>query len=239
MDAATLQSKTEPYTSPPIRILVVAYDERSRGLLAEAVLKLGAEVISCASFVEAETAALTRLCSGILVDLVAMVKSPPTEKPIAHTLTNIYPTLRAKIMGPMLVPMAMAGDKSQDKSLAAFVNNTCSNFHARTLRHHRRKPVCRPAMMDDLCGFTTDVSWGGAFIVVMEPQLRFQVGDQVDVVFPDLGVEIPVRVARVSSWGGRRPPGIGVVFLELTNALEAALLGLLGTDKHTDRDRLA
>ena len=101
-------------TLPDHPVLVVAYDDKSRAALAASLGLFGVPAISCATFVAAESYALTGSCQGILVDLATMIKAKDEEKAVAYTLTGIYPALRVKTMGSMLIPMIMAGDAKQD-----------------------------------------------------------------------------------------------------------------------------
>jgi len=221
-------------------VLVVAYDDKSRAAIAASAQSLGVSVFGCASFCEAQEAALSGAFRGILVDLATMVKAKDEEKVIAHTLTGIYPPLRVKSMGSMLIPMIMAGDAKQDKSLSDFFTKTCAVFTARTLRSHRRKELCVPTSIGTRHGFTLNISRSGVFIVDMEPE-RFSVGQEITVRFlvaPDHEFTAELTVVRLQSWGERRPPGMGMQFKRVDQELEHNLFTLIKTDKEKDRDRL-
>jgi hypothetical protein len=114
-------------------ILVVSYDDKSRVVLTASPVAFGMQALPCASFGEAEKYALSERCSGLLVELSTMVKAQGEEKAISQTLSGLYPTLRVKTMGPMIVPMAMGGDAKQDKSLKSFFSKSCAEFTPRSL----------------------------------------------------------------------------------------------------------
>jgi len=137
----------------------------------------------------------------------------------------------------MLIPMAMAGDAKQDKSLNDFITRTCAEFTPRPLRSSRRKNICLPTYIGDSRGFTLNISWSGVFIADMDPE-RFSVGEEISVAFSDFGLEVKVVVARIQEWGYHRPPGIGVAFGQMGEELESKLFHLLRSDKTKDRDRL-
>lgn len=137
----------------------------------------------------------------------------------------------------MLVPMAMAGDAKQDKSLNDFITKTCAGFSPRRLRSSKRKDICIPTYIGAVRGFTLNISWSGVFIADMNPE-RFSVGEEITVALPDFGLVVEVTVARIQSWGQHRPPGIGAEFKQMGQELESNLFALLKIDKDKDRDRL-
>jgi hypothetical protein len=222
-------------------VLVIAYDENSRATIVAGASRSGVYAIACASFVEAQAHALSGRCRGILVDLVTMIKAKDAEKVIAHTLSGLYPTLRVKSMGSMLIPMIMAGDAKQDKSLNDFFAKTCASFTPRKLRSAKRKEICIPTCIGTERGFTLNFSWSGVFIVDVNPE-RFAVGQQVSVRFlasPDSDFSAELTVVRLQPWGERHTPGIGMQFNLVDQGLEANLFNLLRSDKDNDPDRLS
>jgi hypothetical protein len=223
-------------TNPDYPVLVIAYDDKSREILSANIKPFGVATVPCALFCEAENHALSGCCKGILVDLATMIKSKSEEKIVAYTLTNIYPTLRVKTLDSMLIPMAMAGDAKQDKSLSDFFTKTCAGFTPRRLRSNKRKDICVPVFIGAERAFTLNFSWSGVFIADMNPE-RFSIGKILTLTFPDFGLDIEVIVARLQNWGHHRPPGIGVQFKSVENNLESHLFALLKSDKTKDRDR--
>lgn len=218
-------------------VLVIAYDEKSRAAMVSSLESFGVSGVACSTFAEAEQCALSRLYKGLLVDLATMIKAKAEERAIANAMTRIYPTLRVKTMGSMLIPMAMAGDAKQDKSLNDFLVKTCAGFTARTLRQNRRRDICLPTYIKENRGFTLNFSWNGIFIADMHPE-RFSIGEVIVVAFPNLEQEVDLLVARIQKWGERRPPGIGVKFRQMPKELEDFLSTLLKSNKDKDRDRL-
>lgn len=222
-------------------VLVVANDERARATIAASSLPFGVPAVQCANFSEAQDRALAACHRGILVDLVTMIKAKDLEKIIAHTLTSIFPTMRVKAMGPMLIPMIMSGDAQQDKSLKDFFTKTCAEFEPRRLRCHKRKELCLPTLIAARRGFSIDLSWSGAFIADVEPE-RFTIGQELTLTIrcePGADLVLQASVVRMQSWGGRRPPGIGVQFKELDQETEGRMCALLHSKKDSDRDRMA
>lgn len=220
-------------------VLAVAYDDQSRAALAASTAAYGIRGFSCASFREAEEHALEVRFSGVLVDLVTMVKAKDEEKLIAHTLTELYPTLRVKSMGTLLIPMIMPGNAQQDKSLRDFFSKTCTNFTARTLRRSRRRDICLPVLIGSERSATLNLSWDGAFIVSMAPE-RYSVGERlaITLMVEGRGLNLDLTVKRLQPWGERRLPGMGVAFEHVPAELEETLLALLRVEKSEDRDRL-
>lgn len=217
-------------------VLVIAYDERILAVLTKSLAPFAPRVEPCASFCAAESIALEFACQGVLVDLTAMVKAKSEEKIVAYTLASFFPTLRVRAMGPMIVPMTLAGEARQEKSLSDFIAKTCAGFAPRRLRSHKRRAICLPTFLGDHRGFTLNISWAGAFLADMNPE-RFCLGDRLVLSLPDFGLEIEVAVARIQLWGEHRPPGIGVEFVAATPEFEESLCGLLQCSKDSDHDR--
>jgi hypothetical protein len=218
-------------------VLVVAYDDKARAALAACLGTFAVTAILCTSFGEAENYAQSHRCRGVLVDLIAAMMAKDEERMSAHTLTALYPALRVKMIGSMLIPMIMAGDPPQEKSLRDFLTRTCAQFTPRRLRSGKREIICVPTLIGAELGFTVNMSWNGAFIADTAPE-RFRVGDELTVKFqvePGAEFASEVTVVRIQAWGEYRPPGIGVQFKQL----EADLPPLFRCQKDSGQQRLA
>lgn len=222
---------------PEFTILVVAYNESSRKSLAASLLPYDVPATVCSTFCEAEDLALKGQYGGILVDLATIIKAKAEEKIVAYTLTGFYPTLRVKTMGAMLIPMSMAGEAKQDKSLNDFLTKTCAQFTPRRLRAFKRKDVSLSTTINMERGFTLNMSWSGMFIADMYPE-KYSVGDELTVTLPEFEKDIEVVVARTQSWGQRWPAGIGVKYKFLSQEMECSLFSVLRSDKNKERDRI-
>jgi hypothetical protein len=218
-------------------VLVIAYDDISRTVLLGNLEPYGVHAVACSSFCEAESYALDNHYRGVLVDLATIIKSKAEEKIVAYTLTRLFPSLRVKTLGSMLIPMTMSGDAKQDKSLNDFIMRTCKEFTPRTLRSGKRKDICVPTYIGSERGFTLNISWSGVFLANMNPE-QFEVGTEISVTFPDFDLDVAVIVTRIQRWGQRRPPGIGVKFRYMGEELTNNLNSLLKSSKDQDRDRM-
>ena len=225
----------------PYSILVVAYNEGVRNSLIHNLLALGVAAIPCTSFCEAEDIALGGIFNGVLVDLQTIIKAKAEEKVVACSLTGFFPTLRVRAVGSLVVPMAMPGDAKQDSTLQDFIHKTCASFSPRRLRNCRRRDVVLPVLLDrlqpDTRGFTLNVSWGGAFIVVNHPE-RYAVNTELSLWFQDLDLETPVTVQWIRPWGLRFIPGLGLEFKQIDDHLSDNLENLLNHDMQNARDRM-
>lgn len=216
-------------SSAPVPVLVVASDEKARAALAAIPAPYGINAVPCASFREAQEYASSHRCRGIIVDLTTMIGSDDEEMEIACTLTMLYPALRVKSIGAMLIPVTMAGGTEQERSLKEFFTVTCERFAPRKVRAHSRRDYCIPTRIGEVHGFTTNISWGGAFIVDTCSE-RFSIGEDVSVRFlfqPSVELSGVAEVVRLEGWGEHRPPGIAVRFKELGPELERNLSLLL------------
>ncbi len=222
-------------------IFVISSNDDTRAALINSLKSFDVELMPCATFLEAEDLALNGLYSGVLVDLPSIVKAKGEEKIVACSLTGFFPTLRVRVMGPMLIPMTMPGAAKQENSVNDFINRACKNFVCRTLRAHARHSVgisvATRTANNETRAFTLDISWGGAFIVDFNPE-RFEIGDELTVHFQEPDCDVKATVRWKQSWGLRHAPGIGVQFHEPGDELSSFLLKLLKHAKNHDRDRL-
>jgi hypothetical protein len=228
-----------PVISYPL--LVISYNADIRGAFLENLQRINATGVACESFLEAEDIAREGVFNGILVDLQSIVKAKGDEKVIACSLTGFYPTLRVRAIGGMLVPMAMPGDARQDNSLSDFINKSCLAFTPRRLRLHRRRDIVLSAVSnlqapeDHL--FTLNMSWGGAFVVDAHPE-KYQIGQDIQLAFPEFSYSFIASIRWICSWGMRRIPGVGVEFRGIDAEMESILAAILQRDRNTDRDRM-
>jgi hypothetical protein len=225
-------------------IIVVAYDEKIRGVLVNSLARFDVSAIACATFGEAESHMLVECCRGLLVDLVTIVKAKGEEKIVAFTLSSIFPTLRVRTMGSMLVPMTMSGDAKQDKNLNDFIDKTCAEFDPRRFRRHKRWKMCLPVSLssmepatESVRGFTKNVSWGGMFVVVMNPE-QWAIGEEIKILIDDFQQCVTAEVVWIIPWGGHKMPGVGVKFSCMTEELNGCLSKILPSAEDADHDRL-
>lgn len=224
-----------------MKILVVSYGDDTRAALADSLDGHSVTAVACATFLEAEEMALRQKFHGLLIELPSVIKAKGEEKIVAYTLANFFPTLRVRAIGKSLVPMAMPGSARQDRSLADFLTKSCSAFSPRSLRVHRRHPVCLLTEVrhggEDIRGFTLNLSWGGAFIADVGAE-RYAVGEEIGIRLPLYDRLLPASIRWIRPWGGQSAPGIGVSFLDMDGTVETAFAGLLKTRREFDRDRL-
>lgn len=225
----------------PSPVLVISYSDDTRAAVAASLAQYGVSSVPCATFGEAEEFALQSVFSGVIVDIPSIVRARNEEKTIAYTLAGFFPTLRVRAMGSMLVPMTMPGEAKQDRSLGDFLTKTCAAFRSRKLRSHRRHDNCLPIVMSrsgiEERSFTLNISWSGAFVVDTQPE-RFSIGEEIDLLFPEFELTTRVTVRWIQPWGGRRVPGIGVLFRQEDEKLDAELSKLFQNGRESDRDRL-
>jgi len=222
-------------------IIVVSYGDEARQALIASLEKLGTPTVACASFQEAEAAVIGAPCGGLLIDLTSIVKAKGDEKIVACTLTNIFPTLRVRTVGSMLVPMSMPGEAKQDGSVNDFLAKTCAAFVPRRLRAYRRHQLCLATLIEDgnggVRGYTLNISWEGAFVVDTRPE-RFIVGEEIVLLVPEFQQRIPAEVRWIQPWGGRRQPGIGIRFRSDTELSSCFPGCVIHHPRENDRDRL-
>lgn len=226
-------------------IIAVSYDDATRDIIRDTLSRSGVNAILFSTFVDAESFLRSSVGQGCVVDLTTMIRAKAEEKIVACTITNFFPTLRVKLIGSMLIPMAMPGQSSQDKSFADFITKTCELFVPRKLRAHKRREIFIPLILTKVNGTsgelrccTLNVSWNGMFIIDMYPE-KYATGDRVTLRIADTGLELDATIVLRNEWGNKKMPGFGISFHDVSNDLEKFLLGHLKTNPSTDRDRIS
>lgn len=221
-------------------VLVVSYSDATRETLVANLDKINVPSAPYPTFCEAENAAIRGPHSGMLVDLPSMIKAKGEEKIVAYTLTNFFPTLRVNPVGSMLIPMTMPGGPKQDGSLADFLQKTCSVFVPRQFRSFARHKLSLSALITKgesaVKSFTLDISWGGAFLVDLEPE-KNRCGEEIVIQYPEFNCTVRAEIRRVQLWGERRAAGIGVLFNDFSEPFETMLSSVLKNSRENDRDR--
>lgn len=224
-----------------MNILVVSYTDNVRETIARQLQSFNVQSTPCSTFLEAEEIAQEGLYGGMLIDLQSIIKSKGEEKSVAYSLTNFYPSLRVRAMGSMVIPMAMPGDKRQDSTLSDFLSKTCAGFTERRLRRLRRREIILPVLLDrnkyESRGFTSDISWGGAFIVTPFPE-KYTPNTDLSLFLQDMEIEIPSTIRWIRPFGMRMQPGLGVEFTNIDVELEEILRNILNHGRTNSRDRL-
>lgn len=210
------------------RILMVVREPEARSAYEEILERVGIRYHTARDFNEALGMTIDAPYSGLLVDILTLVRCTKEEKTIAYDCINFYPTLRIKwdsrqhsvALGPQENPPT-AGDTAT--ALARFVHDRCSTFPARSLRRFARKDSYLSLLLQadapsasPLKTFTVNISQGGAFV---HTTTSFVKKDRVRLILPELAEEPPILAGVCWSipWGGCRSiPGVGVMFDGLT-----------------------
>ena len=223
-----------------MRILLVAREGAARDAYMAALERLGVEYDALTSFSEILGLAGDKAYSGLLLDILTLVRTRKEEKSIAYECINYYPAARIKWdAGSGRINLFFFDNASSDESetaLETFIEERCRIFSTRTVRKFTRKEVVlnvrlgREAVTVAVTGertFSTNMSRSGAFIQTVE---AFSKGEDVWLRFEELFEKVPVRgeVRWCQAWGERRAiPGIGVKLIDLTEAQATDLNRLL------------
>lgn len=207
------------------KILIVADVDGAKEAYAEAATRFHVSWEVAFSFKECLRRATEDSFSGIIIDILTLLRSSQDEKNIAYDLINLYPTLRLtwdkrnRQINLGLLEQSYFIDPEAE--LRLFMER-CRSFSPRSMRKHDRVPVCLNALLsaDESCPegtsartFTVNISEGGAFLHTVAPYER---GEVVWLTLTDLADTAPIkgRVCWKIEWGlpHRAVPGIGVQF---------------------------
>ncbi|HJV36997.1 PilZ domain-containing protein [Geomonas sp.] len=212
------------------RILVVVKEADARGAYEEILQRVGVSYDIAETFTDLQRMSSAVPYSGLLVDILTLIRCSKEEKAIAYDCLNYYPSLRLKWDGRdrsiNLSPLEQSDTVDVGASLSFFVETRCKAFTARTLRRFDRKESYlnlllspRPECGEGEClkTFTLNISRGGAFVHTTDP---LQKGEPVWLRFLELPANEPLKavVCWCIEWGTCRGiPGIGVQFEGLTD----------------------
>jgi len=205
-------------------ILVIVKSADARASYEEALAKTGVAYDVAASFTDVARMTMEKPYSGLLIDILTLIRASKEEKAIAYDCINCYPSLRVKwdarrkMMN--LTPLEQAFSVDTQATLSFFVEGRCKTFTARCMRRHPRKERVINLLLSRssdapearcLKTFTVNVSEGGAFVHSADP---FAIGERVWCRFLEMAEEpIEAEVRWQLEWGGWRGiTGAGVMF---------------------------
>jgi len=207
------------------RILMVVKEAEARAAYEEALSRVGVGYDVAGSFDEVLRLSVDNAYSGLIIDILTLIRSSKEEKSIAYDCLNFYPSLRikwdARQKAMSLSPLEQSFSADTAATLDHFIENRCKSFNARTLRRFNRKESFLGLLLstspdfpdgDSLKTFTVNISQGGAFVHTTRP---FAKGETVWLRFLELADAEPVKgvVCWHIAWGSCRSiPGIGVKF---------------------------
>lgn len=206
------------------RILLIVKSADARAAYEEALGRIGVVYHIAASFHDVLRLTTENAYSGLLIDILTLIRSSKEEKAIAYDCINCYPSLRikwdAKQKCMNLSPLEQAFSVDTQATLAYFVEGRCKAFTARAMRKHVRKNAVVGLLLSSRCDtpeaeciktFTVNLSQGGAFVHTTQP---FPKGETVWLRFLEMPSEpIEAEVRWAIEWGAYRDiPGIGVMF---------------------------
>jgi hypothetical protein len=208
-----------------IKILMVVNEVEARAAYEEALRKVGVAYDIAASFNDVLRMSIDNAYSGLMIDILTLIRSSKEEKLIAYDCINFYPSLRvkwdARQKSMNLSPLEQSFSADTEATLARFIESRCKSFTARSLRKFNRKETYFSVTLSAGCDFpegdciktfTVNISQGGAFLHTTH---SFAKGETVWLRFLELPEAGPVKavVCWRIEWGGCRSiPGIGVMF---------------------------
>ena len=204
---------------------MVVKEAEARGAYEEALRRVGVRYDVAESFDEVLRLSVDNAYSGLIIDILTLIRSSKEEKQIAYDCLNFYPSLRvkwdARQKAMNLSPLEQSYSADAETTLDFFIENRCRSFAARSLRKFNRKETVLALLLcaspdspagDGLKTFTVNVSQGGAFVHTTDSYAK---GETVWLRFRELPDGEPVQavVCWHVQWGACRSiPGIGVRF---------------------------
>ncbi len=207
------------------RILLIVKSAEARAAYEEALSKVQVDYDIAGSFTDVLRMSVEKPYSGLLIDILTLIRSNKEEKAIAYDCINCYPSLRikwdTKQKSMNLSPLEQAFSVDTQATLAYFIEGRCKAFNARSMRRYPRKETVIGLLLsaardatdgESIKTFTVNISRGGAFLHTTEPFLK---GQTVWLSFLEMHDAEPIEavVCWIIEWGvSRGIPGIGVKF---------------------------
>ncbi|HBG08176.1 MAG: pilus assembly protein PilZ [Geobacteraceae bacterium GWC2_58_44] len=207
------------------RILMVVKEAEARAAYEEALRRVGVSYDIAGSFDEVLRLSIDNAYSGLIIDILTLIRSSKEEKLIAYDCLNFYPSLRVKWDARQktmnLSPLEQTFSADTEATLDYFIESRCRPFTARSLRKFNRKDTSLALLLSTCCDFsdgaslktfTVNISQGGAFVHTTH---SFVKGQTVWLRFLELPDAEPIKAVVCWSieWGACRSiPGIGVMF---------------------------
>ena len=207
------------------RILIVVKEDEARAAYEEALCSVGVAYDVAQSFNDVLRLSIDNAYSGLVIDILTLIRSSKEEKLIAYDCINFYPSVRVKWDTRQktmnLSPLEQSGSADKETTLGYFIESRCKTFTARSLRRFPRKESFLSLLLSGCCDFpdddtlktfTANISLGGAFVHTTQ---SFAKGQTVWLRFVEMSPEpIEAVVCWQIKWGGCRSiPGIGVSFV--------------------------
>ncbi|HBG05111.1 MAG: pilus assembly protein PilZ [Geobacteraceae bacterium GWC2_58_44] len=215
------------------RILIVVNDAEAGKAYSDALSQLGVAYDMVPSFDQMSRLAVENAYSGLVIDILTLVRCSKEEKVIAYDCINLYPVLRVKWETKQkrikLSPLEQTFSPDAESALKSFIDNRCRTFPARQLRRYKRKPINLNVLLspdgtfaaeNTSKAFTVNVSPGGFFLHTMQ---SFEVGRTLWLRFIDLSDQSPIaaKVCWSVEWGQARCiAGLGMSFERLSEDQE-------------------
>ena len=207
------------------KILMIVKSAEARAAYEEALSGIEVAYDIAGSFNEVLQMTIENVYSGLLIDILTLIRSSKEEKAIAYDCINCYPSLRVKWDTKQktmnLSPLEQAFSADTRSTLAFFIEGRCKTFTARSMRRYPRKETVigllfadsrQASESDSLKSFTVNISQGGAFVHTTH---SFRKGQTVWLRFLEMLECAPIEaeVCWQVEWGVLRGiPGLGLRF---------------------------
>jgi hypothetical protein len=219
-----------------IRVALAACAGPVRQAYVDALKQLGVEAVVFDSPRGGLEALASRDLQGILFDLPTLLRDKSFDKRMLVRLESVIPIMRlrhdphtGRIDGISDGQAYRAGE-----ALQQFIHGQCGHYSVHALKGAERVKVALPVLLgagepgqeEWEKAVTRSVSMKGCFVntaTCREP------GSKLILVFSDFSDQAPVsaQVSWCVPWGKRREvPGLGLIYLSLTDAQKAELASL-------------
>jgi len=219
-----------------IRVALIACAGPARDAYVEALKQLGAEAVVFDSPRDGLEALASRDLQGILFDLPTILRDKSFDKRMLVRLESVIPIMRIRHDPHSGRIDGISGGQAYraGEALQRFIHGQCLHYSAHALKGAERVKVALPILLgigkSEQEGWektvTRSVSMKGCFVYTATSR---EPGSRINIIFSDFSDQtpVPVQVSWCVPWGKRREvPGLGLIYLSLTENQKAELASL-------------
>jgi hypothetical protein len=209
-----------------IKVLVLAGNPETLPLVRSALEELGARHEVCHTVSEMRQKLHRVPFNGLILDVLALVRTSQQDKLFIQEISELYPTLRMRwdSRARCIRGLVFGTPLDREEPVRDFLEKCCRSWPARIYREGKRLPLHFNALLSRNEDFrekgqektvTLDLSEDGCFLITTQ---AWQKEEVAWVRFVELADPTPIQVEirRYRPWGkGLQIPGIGVKFKEI------------------------
>jgi hypothetical protein len=204
------------------RLVICLFDFKSKdnGKYKELLSKFRVRIIEIDCEEHCQAILQSIKCNGILIDIPTYMKSSTSIRDFMFHIEDIYPTARIRYDRENNEEKLVVLSGKNQVSLQEFLENSCANFDARSLRRHRRLTLNLNLRLfweyegkaEEFLCTSVNISESGLFIVDRTSGLHIATKVKIQIFELSKNNFLHGTVVRALEWGEKHfhAPGFGI-----------------------------